>query len=234
MTTPCTSKRDRAAAWRAHNASLPAQRACVTDLQGTLQTSDQHAAPPGLRRDSKVQLGSRHHLDIMHQASADQHVCCPMNSAAEPSQLSALQAATNAATVSFRDLLQPHTQLAPGQATEKGISIMAAPARRKKPTYARLGVAGSHHTGGEDAAGAPDMAETGQKRFKIRNRFRASVFRRCCFLSAHETVSSHNDDGRKDIAGSVRNSCCPICATTQKCPCQSTIPPSIAAWVWWW
>ena len=233
MTSPCTSKRDRAAAWRAHNASLPAQRVCATDLQGTLQTSDQHAAPPGLIRNSEAQLGSRHYLDIMHQASADQHVCCPMKSAAGPSQLSALQAATKAVIVSFQDLLQPHAHLAPGQATEKGISIMAAaPARRKKPTYARLGVAGSHHKGGKDAAGASDMAETGQKRFKIRNRFRASVFRRCYFLSAHETQSSHNDDGRKDIAGSAPNSCCPICAyTPQKCPCQSTIPPSIAAWV---
>ena len=116
VTSPCTSKRDRAAAWRAHNASLPAQRACATDLQGTLQTSDQHAAPPGLIRNSEAQLGSRHYLDIMHQASADQHVCCPMKSAAGPSQLSALQAATKAVIVSFQDLLQPHAHLAPGQA----------------------------------------------------------------------------------------------------------------------
>lgn len=232
MTSPCTSKRDRAAAWRAHNASLPAQRACATDQEGTLQTSDQHAAPSVSIRDSQVQSGSWHHVDISHQAAAEQSVHGLMNSDAEPSRLPAVQAATNAVVDSFQNLLQPPIQSAPGQAAEKGIEIMAAvPARRRKPTYARLGMAGSHHKGGEDALGAPDMVETGQKRFKIRNRFRASVFRRCCFLSAHETQSSHNDDGMKDIAGSAPSSCCPVCAyTPQKCPCQSTIPPSIAAW----
>ena len=233
MRSPCTSKRDRAAAWRAHNASLPAQRACATDLQGTLQTSDQLAAHPVLIRDSHGESGSRHHLDIMHKAAADQRLGYFMNADAEPSQLPASQAATNAVADSFQSLLQPHTQSAPGQAAEEGIKRMAAaPARRKKPTYARLGVAGAHHKEGSDAACAPDMAGTGPKRFKIRNRFRAGVFRRCCFLHAHETQSSHDADGMKDVAKSTPSSCCPICADThQTCPCQGKKTPSIAAWV---
>ena len=81
--------------------------------------------------------------------------------------------------------------------------MAALPARRKKPTYARLGVAGAHHKGGNDAADAPDMADTGPKRFKIRNRFRAGVFRRCYSLFAKETQSSHNADGMQDIADST-------------------------------
>ena len=157
VTSPCTLKRDRAAAWRAHNASLQAPRAHPANPQDALQTADQHAAPTILIRDSQVQSGSRHHMDIMDQAAADQRVRCLVNSDAEPPQHPASQTATNRVVDSFQNVLQPHSQPAPQQAAGKGIGIVAAaPAGRKKPTYARLGIANAHHKIADNAAGAAD------------------------------------------------------------------------------
>ncbi len=58
-------------------------------------------------------------------------------------------------------------------------SFASAPAR-KKLSYARLGPAGMgpEQAAASSACGA-DLDSAGPRRFKIRNRFRASVFRRC-------------------------------------------------------
>ena len=163
-------------------------------------------------------------MGIMHQAATDQRVHCLLNSDAEPSQLPASQVATDAVVDSFRNLLQPNTQPAPGPGADEGIASMAAvPARCKKPTYARLGVAIAHHKSGDDAAGASDMVDAGPKRLKIRNRFRAGVFRRCCFISAHETQSSLGADGVKDILKIACLSCCSyVCLYTPVMPMPKT------------
>lgn len=181
----CTSsKQDRAATWRLHNSIIQGQQlasvcsrpallqACKGRLNSqpcTLHADQAAASQPetpssplsalaqasGLGRDA-------HQLPHGHQGSPRQVATGVCRSAEDSAQSLACGLLHSEALDTLHD----------------ADSYASTPAR-KKLSYARLGPAGATSTQAASSACSADLDSSGPRRFKIHNRFRAGIFRRC-------------------------------------------------------
>ena len=174
-----SAKEDRAAAWRAHNATMQKQHSASACKQPALpqahngqsdcwQAEQPAASQPDNSR-SSLQSPPAQPSHSSHDAVQLPHA---NHSSLRP-----------VATVTYGPRGDSAQSVTDSQDAQDGLhgpgSFASAPAR-KKLSYARLGPAG---VGPEQAAASSargaDLDSAGPRRFKIRNRFRASVFRRC-------------------------------------------------------
>ena len=180
-----SSKEDRGAAWRAHNATMQAQQPASACEQPALPQacngqSDSRLNSPHTSQPAAHQLESSRSSS---QASPAQASCAAEG--ARPSQLPhAHQGSLRHLATDIRNSGENQAQTLAGrpdmQDSLRGHDSIASTPARKKQSYARLGPAGlSPEQAAASSAGGADLDSTGSRRFKIRNRFRAGVFRRC-------------------------------------------------------
>ena len=173
-----TSKQERAAGWRAFNAAT---------LHQQPPSSVEHDSAPACRdqQSSATQICNDHSKASVQKGAADD-VRTPNGPAVGPG--TPMQPSASPA-VSLGMLAASSTRLhdlplaeESRQAAQHGLSdaagIASAPAR-KKVSYARANAAGAQQRHSISNTCAADAHAAGQKRLKIRNRFRAGVFRRC-------------------------------------------------------
>ena len=171
-----SSKKDRAAAWRAHNAAMQGYQSASVGKQlasPESQLCSSHAPQPAPDELKGSRMGSRSHLHLAlrpgygtppqlpstHRGSVISATQCPSVPGADPAH------STAGGAVAEDNLQGP-------------AKFTSAPAR-KRLSYARLGPAGGSPAEIAGSASRSAQSGAGLKRFKIRNRFRAGVFRRC-------------------------------------------------------
>ena len=172
------SKQERAAAWRAFNAATQHQQP---------PSSEQHDSAPACRdqQSSATQVCNYHSKASVQDGAAGAARIpnapavgpgTPVQPPASPAVSLGMLAATS--TRLHDSALTAESRQAAQHSINDAVDIASAPAR-KKVSYARANAAGAQQRHSMSNACAADAQTAGQKRLKIRNRFRAGVFRRC-------------------------------------------------------
>ena len=180
-----SSKQDRAATWRAHNAIVQGQRSASACSQPALPQACNgrlNSQPCALHAyqsaASQPDVASSSSLSPHAQASCQGHSTPQVSHARQDS----LRHVATGACGSGDDSAQRRAdRLLQGEAQDSlhdAGSFANTPAR-KKLSYARLGPAGAVPGQAASSACSADLDSAGPRRFKIRNRFRAGIFRRC-------------------------------------------------------
>lgn len=172
-----TSKQERAAAWRAFNAATQHQQP---------PSSEHHASTPACCYQSSATQVCNDHSKASVQNGAAGAARIPNGPAVGPgipvqppaSSAVSLGMLAASSTRLHDSALAAESRQAAQHSISDAADIASAPARRKV-SYARANAAGAQQRHSMSSACAADAHTAGQKRLKIRNRFRAGVFRRC-------------------------------------------------------
>ncbi len=178
-----SAKEDRSAAWRAHNAIMQGQRSASDTQQPALpqaRNSQSGSRPCSLHADQPAASQPDTSRSSLQFPPAQ-----PSHSPHDAAQLphgnhSSLRPVATGTYGPGGDSAQSITDSQDAQDGLNGPGNFASAPARKKLSYARLGPGGmSPEQAAASSACGADLDSAGPRRFKIRNRFRASVFRRC-------------------------------------------------------